>query len=498
MANEPLPTPDQIPDPDLTPQPDSLDQQPIQPSQTPLDSLNDVLDMGEDIRDTVEQVKDVAQKAKELTGKGAKVAEKGVEEGAEKALENEAVAQGRSGWLNGAKKKVAEGRAKVAARQAARKAEKAAAKQAGKQVGKAAAKYGAKAAARWAAEAASGLADAGLSWLLLAADVLLTAAYALVKKYGKYIVVFGAVMLALPGIIFLFYFGAIGATLTAGSPVEKAQTVVALALGADPNSTREVIITAANTMKERLTGIIKLMPNGAAAVVIAEGVQTKLAELIKVADQPEKRKALMAEINTDLKKISDAHPDLIYSKGNCADLQKYLDSGQLSEYRPDRRGKDLKTIVNGFVTRGGTTRMPKEEVGQRVPVNPRLCNVMIFLMDNGFKIGSVTMAWGHKKYVGDGSKRIVSQHYVGEGIDLALINGSGSPNSSKWQADTKRMQTLLQQNAKQLQIYQLIGPHQVGLRHCAITTYTDSDHRDHVHIGVANETHIKNYEACRR
>jgi hypothetical protein len=58
------------------------------------------------------------------------------------------------------------------------------------------------------------------------------------------------------------------------------------------------------------------------------------------------------------------------------------------------------------------------------------------------------------------------------------------------------MQTLLQQHAKELKIYQLIGPHSIGVQRCGSSSYTDSDHRDHIHIGIAAERHEQRYQAC--
>jgi hypothetical protein len=514
MANEPL-DPTINPSPDLEPEQNPVDQQSSQ-NQTPIDTLNDILDMGDDAQDTFNQVKDLSKKAKEWTGKGAKTAETGVEgaaeAGAEAAVATEAaegatLAAGKTAGKNAAKgtiergaearlrwarTKIAEGRAKVAARQATRRAERVAAKQAGKQIGKAAAKYGAKAASRWAIEAASGLADAGISWLLLAADVILTAAWAVIKKYGKYIAAFAAVMIALPGLIFFFAFASIGATLTAGTPAEKAQTVVALALGADPTSTREVIITAANTMKDRLTGIIRLLPGGDAAVTIAQGVQAKLTELVKVADQPEQRRVLMAEINTDLQKISAAHPDVLYGSGSCAELKPYIDSGKFKEDRPGRK-KDMQTIWKGILNRGNHGTVPKSEEGP-IPANPRLCTVIKFILDNGFTLGSATITYGHRKY-SQPARKIISQHYVGEAIDLALVNGVAG--GAKWQEETRRLQQLLQDNAKALHLYELWGPQAISIDNCSKTTRRISGHDDHIHLGIANDEKIRNTEACR-
>ncbi len=239
--------------------------QAVAPDQTPIDTLNDALDMGEDIKDTVDQVKDLKNN---ITGKGAKGAEEAVEKGAEgaaksgvkegagQATRKELSSAGRSSWLQATKSKIAEGQAKIAARQTARQAEKAALKQGGKQLGKAAAKYGAKAAARWAAEAASGLADAGLSWILLAADVLLTAAYALLKKYGKYIFVFAAVLIAIPGLIFFFIFASIGATLLPNSAADKNELQLTRAFAGDVFETRQVTLRLVDSEIARY-GIIK-------------------------------------------------------------------------------------------------------------------------------------------------------------------------------------------------------------------------------------------------
>ncbi len=510
MANDPVTNPDldsQL-GPSVTPdETDILDQQ---PDQTPIDSLNDILDSGQNAKDTFDDVKDLKEKVQKWRGKGAEKAVEGAEtagetavtggaegaavgteaatateaaagtaakSGAKQALKNETVAAGRSGWLNATKGKIAEGQAKVAARQAARTAER----QAVKQAGKAAAKYGAKAAARWAAEAASGLADAGLSWILLAADVLLTAAYALIKKYGKYIAAGAAVFIALPGLIFAFYFGSIGATLTAGTPAEKAQTIVALALGADPSSGREIIIKAADLMKERLTGIIKLLPGGAPAIAIADGIQAKLLELTKIADQPEQRKILMADINADLKKISDAHPDVLFSSGTCADLKPYIDTGKFKDTRPGRM-KDMQTIWKGVLNRGNHREITKDEEGP-IPANPRLCSVIKFILDNGFTLESATITYGHRQY-SQPKRNIESQHYYGEAIDLAVINGVYG--GKKWQEETRKLQQLLSENAKSLYLYELWGPHAISIDNCSPTTRRIGGHDDHIHIGIAN------------
>lgn len=512
MANDPLgqsPIVDpNLPDPlDPTTPLDDTDALDQQPNQTPLDTLNDILDKGQDAKNTFDDVKDLKEKVQKWRGKGSQGGAEGAEAlgesaaaggaegaaageaaastavkgGAEQALKKEAVAAGRSGWLNATKGKIAEGQAKIAARQAARTAEKQVAKQAGKQLGKAAAKYGAKAAARWAAEAASGLADAGLSWILLAADVLLTAGYAILKKYGKYIAAGAAVFIALPGLIFAFYFGSIGATLTAGSPAEKAQTVVALALGADPSSSREVIIKAADVMKNRLTDIIKLLPGGAPAVAIAQGVQAKLLELTKVADQPEQRKVLMADINADLKKISDAHPDVLFNSGSCADLKPYIDSGKFKDTRPGRM-KDMQTIWKGVLNRGNHREVTKDEEGP-IPANPRLCNVLKFILNNGFTLESATLTYGHRQY-SQPKKGIESQHYYGEAVDLAQINGVYG--GSKWQEETRKLQQLLSDHAKELHIYELWGPHAISIDNCSKTTRRIGGHDDHIHIGIAN------------
>ncbi len=244
------------------------------PNQTPIDTLNDVLDTGEDIKDNIDQIKDLKNRfSPKSSAEGTPIGEGGVAEGAasaegaagaatttgaegavgaeqaaghvgkniatgsaEKTLENQAVASSRSGWLKSARNKIADGRAKVAARQAARQAEKAAAKQ----VGKAAAKWGAKAAARWTAEAASGLATAGTGWLLLAADLLLSAAYAGIKKYGKYIFAVGALLIALPGILFLLYYLAVLGKIAPNSPAEQNQISLTTAFAGDVFETRKV------------------------------------------------------------------------------------------------------------------------------------------------------------------------------------------------------------------------------------------------------------------
>lgn len=282
--------------------------------QTPLDTLNDVLDMGEDVKDTVNQVKDLKEKfgkkpsvegLEEAATEGTAASEGAIAEsagttaaksgakkagataakgGAEKALEQEAVQAGRTGWLHATRGKIAEGQAKIAARQAARKTEQAAAKQAGKQLGKAAAKYGTKAAARWAAEAASGLADAGLSWLLLAADLLVTAAYAFLKKYGKYIVVGAAVLITLPGLIFFLVFASIGATKLPGSDLDRQQVQLASAFAGDVFETRQVTtriidseVNRYGVIKENLKEFATGAPSDASAQ--ADRIIAKLKEL---------------------------------------------------------------------------------------------------------------------------------------------------------------------------------------------------------------------------
>jgi len=285
-------------------------------NQTPLDTLNDALDMGEDIKDTVDQAKNLGEKVKEWRGKGAEEAGKtaegaaesgattgakaGAKEGAEQAARQEATAAGRTGWLQATKGKIADGQAKVAARQAARTAEKQALKQGGKQLGKAAAKYGAKAAARWTVEAASGLADAGLSWVLLAADVLLTATYALLKKYGKYVAAALIALMVLPGLLLALFFGALGSTSLPNTPTEKAQVSLTSAFAGQENLKTEKLIELAKSEKARYVTIQRLVnekePASSAAVKTKIAAIEKLIdEVIKVGDN-DQRQALIKQI----------------------------------------------------------------------------------------------------------------------------------------------------------------------------------------------------------
>jgi|GEM_PF-5268737 len=451
-----------------------------------LDGTSDqsLTDDYQEIKDAYQDVKQAGQELKAArAGKAVATGEKATGAGAGEKTLGGAVAYKvlskrapKGSWMRGVQRKILQGRMKV---KAAQRAALTTARQAAARM---AVRRGvAGATGRLVAALLSEAMIPVIGWIMAA----LTALWVLFKtKLGKWILIGLMILMMLPGIFFIMSFGAIGAVLTPSSPAEKAQATQAMALSGDPGAKREVIINSAESMKKKLGDLKNLATKkydagkATAAKQSIDTLITKLDQLIKAPDNAVERKKLFDQINADLKTLSATYPELLISAGNCGDLQKFVDEKKFSDPRANRM-LDIKSLPKGTLHRND---------GAQIPANPKLCNVLVFILSNGFSLGSATIANGHKKMTASGH---VSQHWVGEAIDLAMINGVGSPGSARWQSETKRLQKLLQDNAGPLGIYELWGPHNTSIDNCKPTTRRIGGHNDHIHLGVTNDQNIK-------
>lgn len=124
--------------------------------------------------------------------------------------------------------------------------------QAVSQVGKTVAKKGASMAARWGAEAATGAADAGISWAILAADIVISSALYIGKKYGGYIIVGLAVLLMMPVIVLSILFFKTGLSIFPSSGAEKTAASALATLAGSAKAGAELIVKVGEYNKDRL------------------------------------------------------------------------------------------------------------------------------------------------------------------------------------------------------------------------------------------------------
>ncbi|MEX1123567.1 MAG: hypothetical protein WEC81_00060 [Patescibacteria group bacterium] len=350
-----------------------------------------------------------------------------------------------------------------------------------------AAKQGAKVAGKAAGQAAKAAAQA-------TAQAVRAAVAATSEIWGPVLIVILIIVVIVAVIFILFSFSkgtGKGPAQYPATAYDQTQIVSLLAVSSDSNATREKVLTEINKMEERLNGLksdarkkynaTKAQAAGAEIDIIIEQINL----LKPVADDPVGRKTIIDKINISLGSLAIKYPELLFSAGNCGDLQSYIDGGQFVIARSPERS----TIAKGYLVRGGHSSIARSEQGQ-VQINPKLCNVILFVLKNGYDIGGVTLTFGHRKY---SSGTTFSQHYVAEAIDIASLNGA-SFGSAKWKSQSSTLMQLLQQNYKQLGIWELWGPTNFSVNDCKTTGQTIGGHDNHIHLGVTNPT---KEQACR-
>jgi len=309
--------------------------------------------------------------------------------------------------------------AKQAGRQVASQAGRQVAKQAGKAVAETAARKAAGMGARWAAEAVTGTADAGLSWLLLAADVLISAGLYFGKKYGGYILLAIALILVLPAIVFSLLWGKTGPSITPSTEAERNEATTLAAVGGSASASRETIVRWAQSSKTKFSSLKSIAPQKLSGGRLAS-FQSQASEMLALLDNlisasgnSAERDKTMEQITTLMGQMTKDYPELLNTRDSCAKLAPYIASNMF-EIGP--LGKEnARLVVRGLL---------KNKAGEIYPASPDLCATILSVVSSGIRIKSDTFSLGHEKYSGNKTSGTrISQHWCGEAIDIQYVNG---------------------------------------------------------------------------
>jgi len=317
-----------------------------------------------------------------------------------------------------AKRELVQGEKQLLKRGAAQ-VSKQAGKQAGKTVAKAVARKGAGMGARWAAEATTGAVDAGISWLLLAADVLISGGLYLGKKYGGYILLGFALLLILPAIVFSLLWGKTGPTLAPTTAAEKNEATTLAGIGGSAGASRETIVRWAQTSKTKFSNLKSIAPKKLSGSRLssfqtqADKMLLQLDNLITISGNSVERETAMKQVIVLMDQMTKDYPELLNIRDSCAKLAPYIASNMLEI---GSQGKEnARLVVKGLL---------KNKAGQVYPASPELCATLLSVASSGIRLKSDTFSLGHEKYSGNktsGSK--ISQHWCGEAIDIQYVNG---------------------------------------------------------------------------
>lgn len=429
-----------------------------------------VLDRTQDLKDQFDQTKDTVDKAKGYR---------------DKYKDWRAARAEKSAAKKAAGKGAKEGLKEGVERQGA-----AAAKQGAQQVAKAGAKTAATTAAKAGATAATLGAEAAtgpVGWVLGALTVLSLIGkplWNLVKKSWKvpvYILAGLLLLLAVP-------FGLLGGT---GSPqypsttYEKAQaaTLLGEVNSADTPAAIDARLDQLGQSLNRIESEIdRTTADPAEAAEVRSGianVKMTIKDLRATLTNPVKRKELSKQLNDQLIGLSKKYPKLFAAGGSCAETASYIASGAIQI----RASIDAKLLPEGRL---------RNIDGRLIDANPRICNLLLYLVKNGYKIGAITLSNNHSKNVKrKDEKVVVSEHYLGRALDIAIINGEycrGGGNScapsKNWDSITETVMTDLRTKKDELGIYDLWGPQPLSIDNTLLTPRRIDDHDNHLHISV--------------
>jgi len=348
------------------------------------------------------------------------------------------------------------------------------------QAGERAAAQTARAASTAAGQATKAAAKAATRSAAAAGRAITTFLAGTVEVWGPILLVIIVIIVIIAIIFALFGISrntGLGPAQYPASAAEKYAATQLAAISGDPTAKAETIVAQATELKTKLTALkttatTKYGSDKASAFSKrADEIIALTDQLIAVANTPPARKKIIDQINQKIKDLGKDFPELIFSGGNCADLKPYIDSGQISIVN-NNANPDKTLIVQGRL---------KNSTGQIVPANPNLCNVLLYIVKAGHKIGHLTLANNHSKNVK--GKGTTSQHFVGEAVDIGIVDGSGYGNSA-WKEKSFALQQQLRDNHKQLNIYELWGPSDQSIDNGQPTSRRIGGHNNHIHIGV--------------
>lgn len=292
-------------------------------------------------------------------------------------------------------------------------------KQAGKAIAKTVARKGVGMGARWATEAATGVADAGLSWLLLAGDVLISGGLYLGKKYGGYIIGAIAVLLLLPAIIFSLMWGKTGPTLSPTTAAEKNSAIDLAGMGGSASASRESIVRWAQSSKTKFSNLKSIASQKLSGSRLSDfqsqtdNMIAQLDSLITLSGNTVERETTMKKTLSLMDQMTRDFPELLNLRDSCSKLAPYIASNML-EIGPQGK-ENARLVVKGLL---------KNKAGQVYPASPELCATLLSVVSSGIRLQSNTFSLGHEKYSGNKtSGTTISQHWCGEAIDIQHVNG---------------------------------------------------------------------------
>ncbi len=281
-----------------------------------------------------------------------------------------------------------------------------------------------------------------------------------------------------------------GANRLPTTQAQKDQATLLAGISGDTKANAQSVTNQANAIKTQLTGLktraAQTYPAAKAAAfnTQADTIAATADKLIANAGNLNSRKTLTTQLNQQISALSAAYPEIVANSATCAALSTYIASGALKFNHAITR----QDIVSGYDI---------NSANQKVPVSPYVCNIIGWIVQQGHSITVSTVANGHSQNVSaaNSSNPSTSQHFVGEALDISVIDGSGS-GSSDWVKKSTDLQQLLFNNYKGLAIHQLIGPAANLLILSEKSTVPTNpaghssllaNHTNHIHIGVVHQ-----------
>ena len=171
-------------------------------------------------------------------------------------------------------------------------------------------------------------------------------------------------------------------------------------------------------------------------------------------------------------------PEIFLVGGSCADTAQYIANGSIKI----NAAVDAKLLPDGQL---------KNKSGQTINASPKLCNILVFLVKSGYKIGAITLSNNHTQFVmkrlpngGRVSTGRTSEHYLGRAADIAIINGASLRGGGKWLESSRAVMQLLRDNKDTLGLYDSWGPTDLSIDNGKLTSKRIGGHDNHIHLSV--------------
>lgn len=221
-------------------------------------------------------------------------------ESAERALEGQV---GKTALKGVEKKALAAGERKIATH---------AAEEGAKQALKTGARVAATEGARFGAEAAAGAATAGLGWILLGIDLVVTGAYYLVKKYWRPLLAVAGAFALIPIIVFSLLSGSTGPALPPTTQAQVEQAELLSALSGNQISSDKVILRVGESEKKRYqrvqAQVDTLLPSRSAELKTRRAKIEALWNQLLAEKTKERRQGVLEKIKKEVHEIDSSLP----------------------------------------------------------------------------------------------------------------------------------------------------------------------------------------------